>query len=141
MKKFMAPLMSVAWAGVALAAGFEDSPLFTQRVDPYSGVVSYILKPKAYAFSQQSIYFTNKSVTDDGRFLLFKAWDSPTARTNRLVAVDIEKGVFRAIPAGKRNAPIPFLDTARSLVYWFDEEGLHRYDLRAGKDEAEIVCP
>ena len=123
------------------AARFEDSPLFVKRVDPYSDVVSYILKPKAYAFSQQSIYFTNKSVTDDGRFLLFKAWDSPTAKTNRLVAVDIEKGTFKEIPAGKRNAPIPFLDTAKSLVYWFDEEGLHRYDLRAGKDEAEIVCP
>ena len=137
----------VAACALALAAldgaakGFEDSPLFVKRVDPYSGAVSYLLKPKAYAFSQQSIYFTNRSVTDDGRFLLFTAWDSPVAKTNRLVAADVEKGTFREIPVGKSRVPIPYLDTKAAHVYWFNENGLHRFDLRGEKNEAEIVCP
>ena len=80
-------------------------------------------------------------MTDDGRFLIFNAWDSPTAKTNRLVAADVEKGTFREIPVGKSRVPIPYLDTKAAHVYWFDENGLHRFDLRGDKNEAEIVCP
>ena len=79
----------------AAAKSFEDSPLFVKRVDPYSGVVSYLLKPKIHSFSQQSIYFTNKSVTDDGRFLLFSASDNPQDRKKRVTVVDLEKASSR----------------------------------------------
>ena len=69
-------LISLAAATAVTAATFENSPLFVKHMDPYSGVESYLLKPKAFAFSQQSIYFTNKSVTDDGRYLIFWAMNT-----------------------------------------------------------------
>ena len=132
-------LFAATAALAAAAKSFEDSPLFVKRVDPYSGVVSYILKPKAHAFSQQSIYFTNKSVTDDGRFLLFSASDNPQDRKKRATVVDLEKETFTELPM--RRHLIPFLDTATDQVYWFDEEGLHRVDLLVDKAKDVIACP
>ena len=52
-----------------IAAGMKTpatSKLFVKHVDPRSGVVSYLLKPGLVAFNQQSLYFTAKSMTDDG---------------------------------------------------------------------------
>ncbi len=130
-------LLSLAVAAVAAAATFENSPIFVKRTDPYSGVESYILKPKAYAFSQQSIYFTNKSVTDDGRFLLFSASNGPEDKAKRVTVVDLEKETFTELPMRKHL--IPFLDTATDQVYWFDEEGLHRVDLLVDKAKDVIA--
>ena len=48
----------------------ETSKLFVKYVDPLSGVVSYLLKPGLIDENQQSLYFTCKSMTDDGRFLV-----------------------------------------------------------------------
>ena len=47
-----------------------QSKLFDRHVDPRSGVVSYILRPGLLKFHQQSLYFTAKSMTDDGRFIV-----------------------------------------------------------------------
>ena len=51
----------------------ETSPLFVRHVDDGSGVVSYVLRPGLVDHNQQSMYFTHKSMTDDGRFLVFWA--------------------------------------------------------------------
>ena len=69
----------------------EKSKLFERRVDPESGVVSFILKPKIHAFNQQSIYFTCKSMSDDGRFLLFHSSPGETGGPKVLSLVDLEK--------------------------------------------------
>lgn len=49
----------------------EQSKLFEPFVDPESGVVSYVLQYGAPTDNRQSIYFTSKSMTNDGRFLVF----------------------------------------------------------------------
>ena len=49
----------------------EQSRLFEPFTDPGSGVVSYVLKYGAPDDNRQSIYFTSKSTTNDGRFLVF----------------------------------------------------------------------
>ena len=49
----------------------ETSKLFRKSVDPKSGVVSYVLDARI-AEEQQSLYFTQKSMTEDGRFLVFR---------------------------------------------------------------------
>ena len=77
-----------------------------KRVDPYSGVVSYLLKPKIHSFSQQNIYFTNKSVTDDGRFLLFAAADNTQDRTNRVTVVELVKETFAELLMRKLLIPV-----------------------------------
>lgn len=61
-------------ATVVLAATLavpETSRLFDRVTDPVSGVVSYVLRPGTLAESHQGWYFTTRSMTDDGRFLLF----------------------------------------------------------------------
>ena len=67
-----------ALAGVMLATACssgiktpEQSKLFEPFTDPESGVVSYVLKYGAPDDNRQSIYFTSKSMTNDGRFLVF----------------------------------------------------------------------
>lgn len=49
----------------------ETSKLFEKWTDPESGIVSYILKPGILDYYQQSVYFVNKSMSNDGRFILF----------------------------------------------------------------------
>lgn len=49
----------------------EKSSLFEERVDPESGVVSYALQYGAPDDNKQSFYFISKSMTEDGRYLLF----------------------------------------------------------------------
>ena len=78
----------------------KTSRLFERREDPLSGVVSYWLKPGLVGFHQQSLYFTAKSMTDDGRFLVFDACPDPfrkdrkgheDAETRRKFAVEFLK--------------------------------------------------
>ena len=54
----------------------ETSKLFVPFVDPVSGVKSYLLKPGLIAPSHQTLYFNVKSMTDDGRFLVFVCHDN-----------------------------------------------------------------
>lgn len=49
----------------------EQSQLFTTFTDPESGVVSYVLQYGAPDDNRQSIYFVSKSLTNDGRYLVF----------------------------------------------------------------------
>ncbi len=74
----MKPLFKTILLGGALLATAcqgiktpEQSKLFEPFVDPESGVVSYVLKYGAPDDNRQSIYFTSKSMTNDGRFLVF----------------------------------------------------------------------
>ena len=68
----------------------ETSRLFVRHVDPASGVESWLLKPGVFSFHQQGCYFTQKSMSDDGRFLFFWALDpefepdGKTKKKNRL---------------------------------------------------------
>ena len=48
----------------------ETSSLFVRYVDPESGVVSYLLRPGLIEESHKQLYFTSKSMTEDGRFLI-----------------------------------------------------------------------
>lgn len=71
-------IKTFALAGVMLATACssgiktpEQSKLFEPFTDPESGVVSYVLKYGAPDDNRQSIYFTSKSMTNDGRFLVF----------------------------------------------------------------------
>jgi hypothetical protein len=49
----------------------ENSKGFRKYVEPSTGVVSYILDEAFPGYNHQSLYFTQKSMTDDGRFLVF----------------------------------------------------------------------
>ena len=57
-----------------IAAGMktpETSTNFVKHVDKRTNITSYFLKPGLMDDTQQSWYFTAKSMTDDGRYLVF----------------------------------------------------------------------
>ena len=73
-----APMLWIASTLLADGAGRvkgvktpATSKLFETRVDPESGVVSYALVYGEPDDNRQSLYFITKSMTEDGRFLLF----------------------------------------------------------------------
>ena len=73
-----APMLWIASTLLADGAGAvkgvktpATSKLFETRVDPESGVVSYALVYGEPDDNRQSLYFITKSMTEDGRFLLF----------------------------------------------------------------------
>ena len=69
----MLSLVFCGITGVLVAAEVktpETSKLFVRHEDPETKVVSYLLKLGLVAFNQQSLYFTAKSMIDDGRFIV-----------------------------------------------------------------------
>ena len=148
--------LAVAAGCLSVAAATpESSRLFRPFVDPESGVVSYLLKPDLVGHNQQSIYFTAKSMTDDGRFLLLdvacdeslplekRAWGG-----KRKALVDFKKDEIFML--GKdTSSEIPCLDTERDQLYYFRfaPHGERRKDMLCRRDllvdpmkEIE-VCP
>lgn len=99
----------------------QASSLFEKHTDPQSGVVSYILKPGQFSFNQQSDYFVNKTMTDDGRFLLFLASENEfngEKTERRYCVIDFEKDII--IPL---NIPMKgghaFLDPETDILYYY----------------------
>ena len=109
---------------------FEDCGLFRKAVNPHTDIVSYLLERRV-ALHQQGWYFTQKSMTDDGRFLLFCAFDAaPSAKRIAVVDLQRETIVFPDVsPFGGGN--LPFLDTARGLLYVVRGEEMAIFDLAA----------
>jgi cephalosporin-C deacetylase-like acetyl esterase len=122
-----------------------QSKLFDRHVDPRSGVVSYILKPGLLMFNQQSFYFTSKSMTDDGRFILLdvapdeKAVPGTSTGSRVKALVDLVKD--EAFILDKTNGQIPWLDVERDQLWWLNAEGVHRRDLLVDPQKDIIVCP
>lgn len=73
-------------------------PYFTEYIDPQSGVKSYVLTERVAALQQQ-FYFTQQSVTPDGRYL-FVVCSNPPARSHTLalVSLDPENPFIRHFP-------------------------------------------
>ena len=101
----------------------ETSKLFVRHVDPDTEVVSYLLKPGLVEDNQQSIYFTSKCMTEDGRFLVFhiskNEW-SPSPRApfkgKRLAVIDFLKDeVFRL---DDTPPTIPYVDVLNDRLYY-----------------------
>ena len=144
---------SLAWALVAASSVFagwaqegpiERSPLFVKQTDPSSGVVSYLLKPGTFAFSQQSTYFTHRSLTDDGRFLLFyasgpEAADKAKDGDKQLWILDVEKGTaYSAGLPDERRKPSMWIDVKSDRLYWICDDGFFVEDLADPKTARKL---
>ena len=93
----------------------ETSKYFERHEDPSSHVVSWILKPGLTAHNQQSLYFTAKSMTDDGRFFLYHAacdeFDRKRPRRGKWMMM-IDFRTDELIELEGVRGDIPFLDVA-----------------------------
>lgn len=137
--------------GLSVAAGLsaatpETSKLFDKCVDPKSGVVSYILRPGLHSHNQQSIYFTAKSMTEDGRFLLFDTSPDEFEVVNgkrvkvkkEKAVIDFEKDEIIAMPG--IGGQIPFMDTANARVVYTTLEGVWERRLREDPRVPHLLC-
>lgn len=124
----------------------ETSKLFVRHEDPQTGVVSYLLKPELVAFNQQSLYFTAKSMTDDGRFIVFWASDDefPPERkgkrlgvSKRMTLIDLLKEEIVDLGVG---GCIPWIDVATDQMWYTDKAGVHRRDLLVDPRKDHLLC-
>lgn len=128
-------LAAILWAGEMKTP--ETSKHFVKWVDPNSGVVSYVLKTRV-AHYQQSFYFVNRSMTNDGRFLLFYCINPPD--NNRTMGVvDFKTDQVREYTQIDGFIASPYLDVETADVYWTSRaQGLFCYSLLS--DKKRKIC-
>ena len=116
----------------------ENSKGFRKYVEPSTGVVSYILDEAFPGYNHQSLYFTQKSMTDDGRFLVFNISGNKLKNHKHLAVYDFKLDkAFRISTTGK----IPYLDTANSKLYYINSNGVYCHDLVKAPKKAELITP
>ena len=137
-----AAVLAVAACGAAENSDLktpETSSLFVRHVDPSTGVESWLLKPGVFSFHQQGGYFTQKSMTDDGRFLFFWARDpefGPDGKTknkdrlNTTALIDFKSDTI--VDLGIKHQ-IPFLDVKTDQLWYFRTE-------KSGETTERHVC-
>lgn len=108
----------------------ETSKLFERRIDPESGVVSYSLVYGAPDDNRQSLYFVTKSMTENGRFLVFnytKGNERKGRGPRKLMVADLLRDEVREIPV---DLGTPFIEGRRDyIVGCHREKGFCRIDL------------
>lgn len=123
---------------------------FEKRIDPVSGVVSYALS-LGVERNVQSLYFTAKSMTADGRFLLVDV-----SRNERLNNFDAQGRPLKKAPANRKHkalvdflkdelvelpevdGQIPFVDVKDDYMVYFRNQAFYRRDFRAPTAETKL---
>ena len=129
-----------------IAAGMrtpETSTFFIAHTDEVTRVVSFLLKPGLFAHNQQSVYFTAKSMTDDGRFLVFWIADDERrkgGRGKRTAMIDFLKETFVELEDGP-GASIPWLDVQKDELWYVTASGVRRRDLLVDPHRNILLCP
>lgn len=145
MRYCLCPLLLVSFLALACPAAEpaapavktpETSKLFRKHVEPASGVVSYILETRVAA-NQQSLYFTQKSMTEDGRFIVFDVSGGERGNQKSFALADLLKDEVRPLEI---RGSIPFLDTETAVLYWFETSGFYALNLRASAPAKEKLC-
>ena len=118
----------------------EESGLFEKWQDPTSGVTSWILKERI-APVQQSFYFTNPSMSADGRYLWFycafpPAGDAGDGRT--MAVVDFAEDRVTYCPETMFSDASPYVDPDTGDVYWCSGFSVYRRSPDADA-KAELV--
>lgn len=102
------------------------SKKFKPWKDPQSGVTSYILVERV-APLQQSFYFTNPSMTNDGRYLWFYCAFPPAGDANygrTLGVVDLYRNKIHHYPETQFLDASPMVDVDTGEVYWCNKSDI-----------------
>ncbi len=116
------------------------SKFFEKRIDPVSGVVSYALSGGVDE-NRQSMYFTAKSMTDDGRFLLFDV--SPSERKNpkggkHKALIDFATDTYYDLPDVVVGTP--FVDVSANYMVYGNSRGFFRRDFADPLKEVKLCA-
>lgn len=143
MKRFFTLLLSVLPV-CAYAGPLEKSALFYRHVDSLSGVVSYVLRPGLVKDNSQCLYFTQKCMTDDGRFVLCVLSDSernnPKSK-RRLYVIDLKKDKITCLV--ERCYVAPYLDEKEGVIYYCEMDnpkGIYKINLRDPEFREVLIC-
>ena len=146
----MKPLFRILLPGLLLLAACQprvkspaESSLFKPFTDPESGVVSYVLQYGAPDDNRQSVYFTCKSMTEDGRFLVFwhtegneKKPGGPGPRHQMLADLATDQVYDLGL-----ETMTPFVETKEDYIVWGDrKEGFFRVDFKDPKHTVKKLC-
>jgi len=113
-------------------------PYFTSWTDPQSGVESFILTDRV-APVQQSFYYTNPSLSADGRWLWFYCAHPPNpVRTLAAVCMDPAEPRIEWFPEAGFDAASPMLATEGDAAYFTAGPTVFKKTL--GRDGVEAVC-
>ena len=141
MKAFFKSLVFAGALALACSCGVktpETSSLFEPYTDPESGVVSYVLKYGAPDDNRQSLYFVTKSMTEDGRFLVFMYTEGNETKgdvgpKHNMVA-DLKKDKVFDLGLCKMT---PYIDVKNDYMVYADPvEGFFRRDF--AKPDVEV---
>lgn len=122
----------------------ENSCLFRKHVDSETGVVSYVLKEGVFDENSQSLYFTNKSMTNDGRFILAHFSNNEARNHHKridLCVIDIENDAV--IPFKLMRHTCPFLDPETDIVYYYrlrENPGFYKRELLGDITKEIKIC-
>jgi hypothetical protein len=98
----------------------ETSRLFIRWKNPKSGIESFVLTERL-APVQQTFYFTNPSMTDDGRFLWVSLQYPPAGGRHAaavLGVVDFERDEMRVYHETQHPSARPVVDMLTGDIYW-----------------------
>ena len=99
----------------------ETSKHFVKYTDPDSGIDSWYLKPGTIAMNQQTFYFTNPSMSKDGRYLWFYCMFSMTD-SKSLAVLDFQTDEVHYFPETKGCSFSAMVDQDNGEVYWADSK-------------------
>ena len=87
----------------------ESHPLFTPWTDPTSGVTSYLLND-VFSSIQQHFYYTNPSISADGKWLWLTVAHPPgPSKSLAVVSLDPEQPNIQNIPGAQTDLATPGL--------------------------------
>jgi len=133
----------VLTAADLIAARFtpENSQHFEQRIDPKSKMVGYVLKTRL-GFHQQSFYFTQKAMTDDGRFLCFEVSDGNSEYRKRMAMVDFDTDEVKFIEGVVRrtDAEMAYLDVQNDELWYVSSGAFYKRQLLIDPQVPVFVC-
>ncbi len=89
-----------------------------------NGIVSYVLSTRVAPF-QQSMYYTNISFTNDGKYLWFSA-AFPPANNKCLGVVDFVNDEVRVYKETVFEGASPLIDLDNGQAYWVEARGRQR---------------
>lgn len=120
----------------------KRSKHFKAWKDPESGVVSYVLDSDAVPHTQ-SFYFTNRSITNDGRYMWVYCAFPPAGDANygrSLAVVDLDEDTFTHFPETQFLDASPLIDLENGTAYWCNKSGVYRRGPRP-EDRTQCVAP
>ena len=120
-------IVAVALSAFSAIQTPETSACFEKFVDPDSGVVSYLLKPGLFGHNQQSLYYTQKAMTDDGRFLVFVVSPDETEekyfKRQHLAVLDFLTDKVTVLDDLRAGTTTPYVDVKTDEIYYLDRYG------------------